>query len=231
MLKPFDAILLNKAIHGGGTSVSGSISISANGTYDVSAFAEAIVNVGGGGADTLKAYVEGESYLTTNASFVMSSAFSNNMTIQEVNFPEASLVGAGAFWTCQNLKSVRMQLLQRTHISAFAKCYQLESVYVPNLESAGNYTFYQCSKLQAIELPKITTLPSYCFAECHSLISLYLLGDAVVSLTSTTTFNGTPIVSTSYTGTYGSIYVPSSLLTTYQSANRWSSISARIVGI
>ena len=46
-------------------------------------------------------------------------------------------------------------------------------------------------------------------------------------------FAYTPISgsTTSTGGVYGSIYVPTSLLTTYKNATNWVTLSARIVGI
>lgn len=50
---PLSPIFWNKVLGGGtpGPTPSGTISITENGTYDVAGFAEAEVNVAGGGAD------------------------------------------------------------------------------------------------------------------------------------------------------------------------------------
>ncbi len=45
-------------------------------------------------------------------------------------------------------------------------------------------------------------------------MSVYLLASNVVTIASTA-FDSTPMVDSSYTGTFGTIYVPSSLLSLY----------------
>ena len=44
-------------------------------------------------------------------------------------------------------------------------------------------------------------------------------------------FRCTPIKDSSYTGTFGSIYVPASLVDAYKTANYWSDIADRITAI
>lgn len=45
-------------------------------------------------------------------------------------------------------------------------------------------------------------------------------------------FSSTPIGGyRTYAGQYGSIYVPTSMLTTYKTASNWSYFSSRFVGI
>ena len=61
------------------------------------------------------------------------------------------------------------------------------------------------------------------------------MGSSVCALNNINAFNSCPIrYSNYYRGdgySYGSIYVPSSLLTDYQAATNWVTISSRFVGI
>jgi hypothetical protein len=78
--------------------------------------------------------------------------------------------------------------------------------------------------------PNCTSISSYAFANCSNLLSLYLLGSSIISL-STDVFMGTPLsdYTTSTGGVYGSIYVPASLYSDYIAATNWSLYSDRIV--
>ena len=63
---------------------------------------------------------------------------------------------------------------------------------------------------------------------CVTLTALYLLSTSVVTLANVNAFTNTPISESTLTGDFGSIYVPESLVSAYQSATGWSTYSARI---
>ena len=276
MLKPFDAILLNKAIHGGGTSVSGSISISANGTYDVSAFAEAIVNVSQTGADVVGAILTGQSiasyYNSSITSIAMSAVHSlyfdyldlpevdtigssafTGATIKGINVPKASYIGANAFQLVNGLTSFSAPKCNFLSNSAFANVSSLETVYFPILANTrGSCIFASCINLQYADFPKVTnivsrmflacsnlswasfpmaaTIGTSAFQSCSKLMSVYFMSTSIASL-SAAVFTGTPIAASTYTGTYGSIFVPSSLVSSYKVADNWSVYADRITAI
>ena len=59
---------------------------------------------------------------------------------------------------------------------------------------------------------------------------LYLTGSSLCKLSNSNAFSSTPIGGYSASaGTYGSIYVPASLLTSYQTATNWAYFSSRFV--
>jgi hypothetical protein len=83
-----------------------------------------------------------------------------------------------------------------------------------------------------MSFPACTYIGSNAFKECYNLTSLYLTNSVVCTLNNSNAFSSTPIDGYSAsTGTYGSIYVPASLLTAYQSATNWTYFSSRFVGI
>lgn len=58
------------------------------------------------------------------------------------------------------------------------------------------------------------------------------MSPSVASLAHSNAFSSTPIAGYSAsTGQVGSIYVPASLLTTYQSKTNWTYFSSRFVGV
>ena len=81
--------------------------------------------------------------------------------------------------------------------------------------------------------PKVTVIGSSAFNHCHNLLSLYLLGSSIPTLSNINAFGNTPIstYTTSTGGVYGSIFVPESLYSNYIAATRWSTYSARIVSL
>ena len=59
-------------------------------------------------------------------------------------------------------------------------------------------------------------------------MKLYLLSTSVVTLSNKNAFTLTPMSNSTYTGNFGSIYVPMSLVSAYKTATNWATYSARI---
>jgi hypothetical protein len=57
------------------------------------------------------------------------------------------------------------------------------------------------------------------------------MNSSVCVLSDRYAFGGTPLSSSSLTGTFGSIYVPASLYNAYKTAANWSFYSARFVSV
>lgn len=194
-MKPFEAILLNKAVKGGGGVVpSGSLSISANGTYDVTAFAEAIVAVGG--EDRLELATSGAlSNINVNVATVRSYAFANYPIDISVSLPAATRIEASAFYSASivsffapsvtYLGSYALQKALRSQITeisfpqllnvgagAFANNYNgLEKIYAPLCSGLAASAFSGCFQLSDLTLAwdEIQTVPVYCFGNCYVL--------------------------------------------------------------
>jgi hypothetical protein len=62
-------------------------------------------------------------------------------------------------------------------------------------------------------------------------VSLTLTNSSVAKLDDINAFGGTPMSTSSYTGSFGSIYVPASLVDVYKSATNWTKYAARITSI
>lgn len=158
-------------------------------------------------------------------------AFRGCTSLNQVSFPLCSTIYNFAFYDCVALTQINFPKCSFISGTAFANCYSLSQISFPLVSDIYPGAFRNCSNLTQISLPMCSYLTgSGIFSNCISLESIYLLSTSVVSLNyaATTLFTNTPITKSSYLGYFGSIYVPSSLVDAYKTANRWSAISDRI---
>lgn len=213
-------------------------------------YASKIGEISGGGGWDQKSFTEGTIEiinLDNSASFVASSAFNGNTTIQIVNLPYATTVGASAFFRCYSLSQVNLPVCSYIEDNALYNCRLLNQVNLPVCSYIGNSVFFNCFLLSQVSLPLCEYIGSGAFRTC-SLLSLslpvcsYIGGLAfygcsslsiitigysgICSLGDARTFETTQITSST-----GSIYVPTSLVDSYKSANRWSYFSTQIFPI
>lgn len=181
-------------------------------------------------------------------------AFTYCSSLASISFPAATTIGGYAFSYCTNLTSINFPKATTIEVSAFAYCTRLTSVSFSEVTTIGVYAFDRCNNLTSTNFPAVTTINSNAFSYCSSLTSasfpaaitigsnafrycfnlkaLYLLGSSICKLSGSTAFSSTPIGGYStYAKTYGSIYVPASLLASYKTATNWTYFSSRMVGI
>ena len=172
-------------------------------------------------------------YNLTTASFpavtsISNYAFANCASLTSVSFPAVTHIGNYAFRNCSSLTSVSFPAVTYIGTYAFAYCSSLTSVSFPAVTYISAYAFRACSSLTTVSFPALTSIGNYAFQSCRTLMSLYLTNSSVATLDSSSTFVGTPMSSSIYTGTFGSIYVPASLIADYKVASNWSYYSDRI---
>ena len=192
-------------------------------------YAGKIGEISGGGGWDQKSFTEGMVKiinLDNSASFVASSAFQNNTTIQTVNLPYVTSVGSFAFTDCNVLTQVNLPMCSYIGNYVFYSCSSLIQISLPMCNFIGDYAFKNCSSLPQISLPMCSSIGYDAFYRCR-LLSIITIGySGICSLTSSGTFNGTQI-----TSSIGSIYVPVSLVDSYKSAENWSYFSTQIFPI
>ena len=196
------------------------------------------VDVQGGGGDTsaedgiIQRTISG-TYTNGRVTKIGVSAFLSCSSLTSVNFPSCTYISGYAFSGCSNLSTANFPACKTISTSAFAGCYNLTSVNFPSCIIIGGYAFISCRSLPAASFPMCQSIDGGAFSKCYKLLSLYLTGSSIPSLTASTVFYSTPIAgyTASTGGVYGSIYVPASLLTAYQSATNWAYFSDRFVAI
>lgn len=233
---------------------SGTLPITENGIYDVYSYASVDVVAGISVDDIAMRTISGA--ISGSAPQIGLYAFYGCSSLAEVNFPVCTSIGSSAFYNCTSLTKVSFPTCVGIDVTAFQNCSSLTEVSFPACTSISANAFYGCSSLTEANFPACTHIGYYGFQNCYSLmeanfptcqnigasafrncrnlLSFNLVGvSSVPTLTGSFVFTSTPIggYTGSTGGVYGSIYVPSSLLTAFQTAPNWSLISSRIVGV
>lgn len=93
---------------------------------------------------------------------------------------------------------------------------------VSNVTSVRQYAFHSCRNLTSIDFPVAVSISGNALAYCSKLTALILRKNSICQLVSSTAFIGTKIADGE-----GYIYVPRSLLVSYQTADNWSLYSSQ----
>ena len=165
-------------------------------------------------------------YLDNYVTKIGKYAFCQCVNLSKVDCPNVSEISDYAFYGCSSLTSVSFPVATNIREYAFAYCSSLTSVSFPAATAIGSFAFAYCSSLTSVSFPAATTIGYSAFAYCSSLTTVILAGSSVCSMSHSNVFKSTPIAS----GT-GYIYVPSSLVASYQAATNWSYFSAQISAI
>lgn len=161
------------------------------------------------------------------ATTIGTDVFYSCSKLSEAIFPKVTSIGTNAFYGCSSLTAVSFPLAINIGRDAFYNCSNLTTVIFPVATSISSRAFYGCYKLSTASFPAVASIGSSAFMRCYNLRSLYLKGSSIPALLNSTAFSSTPYMgySASFSG-IPYIYVPQSLLTSYQTAANWSYFSS-----
>ena len=191
---------------------SGTLSITENGTHDITNYSAVNVNVSGTGGSGS----ESESV----AALLMNTLVTLDNSI-------ATTLRARACQQCTKLVTVNLPLVTSLGSYAFYQCSGLETVKLPKLTSVSTQVFYGCTKLKHADCGQLANIPAQTFNACSALTELILRKtNAICTLSNVNGVNNSPIGK----GT-GYIYVPSALIEQYKVATNWSTFAGQFRAI
>lgn len=141
------------------------------------------------------------------------------------DFPKATVLNG--FYACTNLISLNIPEVTIIYQGSLFRCESLATLNAPKVITIRGQAIGNNNSLEEVILPSIETIGITNFRYCPKLKRVILGGSKVCSL-STNCFEGTPIVTST---TEGYIYVPSSLVASYKSAENWNAFSNKIRSI
>lgn len=148
-----------------------------------------------------------------------SGTFANLSNLTYVSLPVCRIIrGDGTFYGDYKLSQISLPKCEYLDTRTFAFCHSLNDVSLPKCEYLGDGMFAYCSSLSFISLPMCSYIGSAAFYDT-GLQTIILTSTSVCRLVHSNAFQSTNI---------SSIYVPSSLVETYQSASNWSYYSSYI---
>lgn len=226
-----DDIVITDVTSGGGSPVIQSLSVTENGTYTapsgVDGYSPVTVNVSGGGSVTAHDLFSGvfpSGDIVEDTIQTFGTSLYGNTAI--TSFESSSITAfktANCFYGCTSLKNVKLTAaISQMQGNMFQNCSTLESIEMPALATSFNgYCGGDCPSLTFADLGNCTQIQANAFKNASSLDTLILRRPSVCALQNISAFSGTPFASG---GSGGTIYAPSSLISSYQSASNWSTV-------
>ena len=186
-----------------------------------------VAGYGGGGSgwttDGIATRAEPNGAIVVTTSDIVPYGFAGSVAITSFVADSVTMLRQSILADCSNLESISFASATTYNgTQQFANCAKLTSVNLPNLTTLNNQMFQGCTSLEFIEFPKLTGLNrSGVFRNCYKLQTVVLRHTSVVPVNNDT-FANTPFAG--YNSLTGTVYVPQSLISSYQTATNWSTL-------
>ena len=155
------------------------------------------------------------SITTINSNVTTIKAYKFYQTnITTANLPEVTSILTNAFDGCSSLTSINIPkaVMASTVVNCFRNCSNLPTIQLDEATFIGQGCFMGCSSLTSATFKKVYAIGMTAFKNCTSLSSITLNYNGVVSLSSNSLDGVTGPVT---------VYVPSSKISSYQTATNW----------
>ena len=173
-----------------------------------------------------------ESYAFTRKSAITSvtgtcttlkgNCFDTCTGLKTADFPNVTTGATSLFTGDTGLETLSLPLMTTKATYLAHNCQKLKTVTLSNMSGVGSNAFQQCYALQTLDLPKATSIDANAFYNARVLQTLILRHTSVVTLSNVSAFTNSPM--RGYNSLNGTIYVPQSLISSYQTAGNWSTI-------
>lgn len=176
-----------------------------------------------------------------NVTTVKEEAFSKCSNLETVDLSSCKTLGANAFYNCKKLKNITLGEISRLerqifygcaiesfesnsagliyNDGIFSNCTSLKRVSLPNINNvSGGMVFYNCTSLTEVDFGSANNIYPQTFYGCTALESITLRGLTMAVLKNINAFDNC-------SGRTINVYVPESLIETYQSDETWSAVT------
>lgn len=160
--------------------------------------------------------------VTGTCTTLQNNCFETCSGIKTVDLPNVTTGAKSIFSGNANLETLSLPLMTTKATYLVYNCQKLKTVTLSNMSGVGSNAFQQCYALQFLDLPKVTSIDANGFYNARVLQTLILRHTSVVTLANVSAFFNSPM--RGYNGLNGTIYVPQSLISAYQTASNWSTI-------
>lgn len=156
-----------------------------------------------------------------NVTVIPDNFCKNCSALEEVELnANLTKINVAAFYGTSNLK--QPIFVPRAEIAtASFEASGITAIVCKGVISSQSYALRNCPNLKAVDMVDATHTGSDTFQNSAKLSTLILRNSSVASLSSVNSLSGTPFASGKSGGT---LYVPSALIASYQSASYWSTI-------
>jgi hypothetical protein len=142
--------------------------------------------------------------------------------LSSVFAPKVTTLGSSAFSDCQALTAPVFMPLASVGSSSFAGCTHLQCAVVGSFGAYASYSMTSNTALAAVDVIGGNSMGgAKTFSGNNALKTLILRASSVCALSNLNIIEHTPFASGKSGGT---LYVPSSLISAYQSATNWSTV-------